>query len=85
LAVLAFRDLRPVCAKESVVSGVSSLLKWSSAAMALSLAADSLLSPLSILEAATRASSSTRNWWTEKSAASLWLTAASRSPCSNSS
>jgi len=84
-AFCALCTFRPVCAKESELSGVSSLLKWSSAAIALDLAIDSFVSSLSTLADTSRASSSARNWCTEKSEESSWLTFISRSPYSNPS
>merc|ERR1719166_743383 len=75
--------LLPFWMKESGVSGVSSLLKWSSAALACCLAISASPVSSSLVEEPSLPSSCTSNWCNEKSEESAWLTANSLSPYSN--
>jgi len=77
--------LLPFWMNESVVSGVSSLSKWSSAAMACCLAISALPVSSSLVDEPSLPSSCSMNWCNEKSEESPWLTAISLSPYSKSS
>jgi len=77
--------LLPLWMNESVVSGVSSLSKWSSAAIACCLAISAFPVSSSLVEEPSLPSSCSTNWCSEKSEESPWLTAISLSPYSKSS